>query len=87
ACEAARLLGVQPRLKALTTAEAKFAAARPRFCALSNRKLAGAGFDMPAWQDALQRWLAVRSPAPSGVEGLAPGGVDGAEARRSGTAI
>jgi len=87
ACEAARLLRVQPRLKAMTTAEVKFAAARPRFCALSNRKLAGAGFDMPAWQDALQRWLAVRSPAPSGVEALAPSGVEGAAARRSGTAI
>ena len=79
ACEAARLLGVQPRLKAITTDEARFVAARPRFCALSNRKLAGAGFDMPAWQDALQRWLAVRSLAPSGVEA--------AEARQSRTAI
>jgi dTDP-4-dehydrorhamnose reductase len=77
AWEAARLLRVQPRLKAMTTAEAKFAAVRPRFCALSNRKLAGAGFDMPAWQDALQRWLAARSPAPRGVEGLAPSGVEG----------
>jgi dTDP-4-dehydrorhamnose reductase len=86
ACEAARLLGVQPRLKAMTTAEAKFAAARPRFSVLSNRKLAGAGLTCP-WQDALQRWLAARSPAPSGVEGLAPSGVEGAEARRSGTAI
>src|SRR5258705_451500 len=83
ASEAARLLRVQPRLKAMTTAEAKFAAARPRFCALSNRKLAGAGFDMPAWQDALQRWFAARSPAASGVEGLAPSGVDAADARRS----
>ena len=35
-------------------------AARPRFCALSNRKLAAAGFEMPAWQDALRRWLAAR---------------------------
>jgi len=60
ACEAARLLGVQPRLKAMTTDEARFVAARPRFCALSNRKLAAAGFAMPTWQDALQRWLATR---------------------------
>ncbi|HYS24473.1 MAG TPA: NAD(P)-dependent oxidoreductase [Vicinamibacterales bacterium] len=60
ACEAARLLRVQPRLKPITTDEARFIAARPRFCALSNRKLAAAGFEMPAWQDALQRWLAAR---------------------------
>jgi hypothetical protein len=41
---------------------------------MSNRKLAAAGFDMPAWQDAVQRWLAASE-------------VEGAEARRSGTAI
>jgi hypothetical protein len=36
---------------------------------LSNRKLAAAGFAMPAWQDALRRWLAVRRPlVRSGVE-------------------
>jgi dTDP-4-dehydrorhamnose reductase len=34
---------------------------RPRFCALSNRKLAAAGCAMPEWNDALQRWLAVRN--------------------------
>jgi dTDP-4-dehydrorhamnose reductase len=32
-------------------------APRPRYCALDNRKLAAAGFPMPAWQDALRRWL------------------------------
>ena len=60
AVEVARLLGVPARLKPMTTADVRFIAARPRFCALSNRKLASAGFEMPAWQDALQRWLAVR---------------------------
>ena len=64
AAEAATLLGISPRLKAITTADARFVAARPRFCALSNRKLAAAGFDMPSWQDALQRWLASRGRAP-----------------------
>jgi dTDP-4-dehydrorhamnose reductase len=64
ACEAARLLQVQPRLTLMTTDEARFIAARPRFCALSNRKLAAAGFEMPAWQDALERWLAVRGRQP-----------------------
>lgn len=60
ATEAARLLGVPARLKAVTTADVRAAATRPRFCALSNRKLAAAGFEMPAWQDALERWLAAR---------------------------
>ncbi len=60
ATEVARLLGVPARLEPMTTADVRFVAARPRFCALSNRKLAAAGFEMPAWRDALQRWLAVR---------------------------
>jgi dTDP-4-dehydrorhamnose reductase len=62
ATEVARLLGVPARLKAITTEDARFLAQRPRFCALSNRKLAAAGFEMPTWQDALRRWLAVRRP-------------------------
>lgn len=71
AAEVARLLGVPPRLKCITTGDARFVAARPRFCALSNRKLAAAGFAMPAWQDALQRWLASRGRSPrSASEGL-----------------
>jgi dTDP-4-dehydrorhamnose reductase len=60
ACEVARMLGVAARLKPMTMAEARFVAARPRFCALSNRKLAAAGFEMPSWQNAIQRWLAAR---------------------------
>jgi dTDP-4-dehydrorhamnose reductase len=60
ALEAARILGVTPRLTPITMADMPLAAARPRFCALSNRKLAAAGFAMPAWQDALRRWLAAR---------------------------
>jgi dTDP-4-dehydrorhamnose reductase len=64
ALEAARVLGVTPRLKPITTTEVQLAAARPRFCALSNLKLAAAGFEMPAWQDALERWLATRGRLP-----------------------
>jgi len=60
ATEAARLLGVTPRLKPITMADMPMVARRPKFCALSNRKLATAGFAMPAWQDALQRWFASR---------------------------
>ena len=71
AAEVARLLGVPARLKPITTAEARFIAARPRFCALSNRKLAAAGFEMPSWQDALQRWLGVRGGASRATDSAA----------------
>ena len=73
AIEVAALLGVPARLKPITTEDVRLAASRPRFCALSNRKLAAAGFEMPAWQDAVRRWLAVRGPlVPCGAD--QPGG-------------
>lgn len=56
--EAARLLGVTPRLQPVTMDQVRLTARRPRFCALANRKLAAAGFPMPTWRDALRRWLA-----------------------------
>jgi dTDP-4-dehydrorhamnose reductase len=55
--EAARQLGVTPKLRTATMAEARLRAPRPRYCALDNGKLAAAGFPMPSWQDALGRWL------------------------------
>lgn len=60
ALEVAKLLGVAPRLKPITMDEMPLRAQRPRFCALSSRKLAAAGFTMPSWQDAIGRWLASR---------------------------
>jgi dTDP-4-dehydrorhamnose reductase len=33
---------------------------RPRYCALSTKKLSAAGFAMPTWPDALRRWLETR---------------------------
>jgi dTDP-4-dehydrorhamnose reductase len=36
-------------------------APRPRFAALSNRRLAAAGVAMPTWEDALDRYLASRA--------------------------
>jgi dTDP-4-dehydrorhamnose reductase len=57
AAEAASILGITPRLKPITMAEATLRATRPRFCALDNSKLAAAGFHMAPWQDALRRWL------------------------------
>jgi dTDP-4-dehydrorhamnose reductase len=41
--------------------DAGLVAARPRFAALSNQKLAGAGITLPPWQDALARYVA-RTP-------------------------
>ena len=58
--ELSRILGVTPRLQAVTLDQVTLKASRPRFCALSNRKLAEAGFVMPTWQDGLRRWLAGR---------------------------
>lgn len=58
--EAAALLGIQPRFVPITVDQMVLKAPRPRFCALSTRKLAAAGFPMPTWRDALQRWLTAR---------------------------
>lgn len=60
AIEIARLLGVEPKLKRLTTDQLTLRAARPRYCALATSKLAAQGFTMPSWEDALGRWLAYR---------------------------
>ena len=61
AVEAARLLGVTPRLVPVTMGQVQMQANRPRFCALSNRKLDASGFRMPPWSDALRRWLEGRA--------------------------
>jgi dTDP-4-dehydrorhamnose reductase len=45
------------RLVPVRMADVTLRAARPQYCALSNEKLRSAGFEMPAWQDALQRYL------------------------------
>jgi dTDP-4-dehydrorhamnose reductase len=60
--EAARQLGVQPRLALVRMADAKLRAERPRYSVLSNARLAAAGIVMPSWQDALGRCLATRRP-------------------------
>jgi len=57
AAEIARLLGVAAHLVAVPVAEVPMRANRPKYCALANGKLAAAGFAMPAWQDALARYL------------------------------
>lgn len=57
AAHAAELLGVPLRIKPLTLETAGLAAPRPRYCALSNAKLAALGIVMPTWQEALARFL------------------------------
>ena len=60
AADTARLLGVSARLEPVTLDQVRLKAPRPRYCALSNAKLAAAGFSMPHWRDALARWIAIR---------------------------
>ncbi|MXW35246.1 MAG: dTDP-4-dehydrorhamnose reductase [Chloroflexi bacterium] len=48
-------LGVEPTIRGVTLDELNLRAPRPRFCALSNRKLAAAGVEMPHWRDAVAR--------------------------------
>jgi dTDP-4-dehydrorhamnose reductase len=56
--EIARLLKVEARLVPVAVADVKLKAERPKYCALSNAKLAATGFPMPTWEDALARYLA-----------------------------
>jgi dTDP-4-dehydrorhamnose reductase len=58
--EIGAVLGVEPQLVPVRLADVPMRARRPRFCALSNAKLASAGITMPTWQDALRRHLAAR---------------------------
>lgn len=55
--EIARQLGVEPRLVPVRMADQTFRAERPMYCAMSNAKLAAAGITMPAWQDAIARYV------------------------------
>jgi dTDP-4-dehydrorhamnose reductase len=56
--EAARRLGVDGPFEVVSVADVKLPAARPKYCALSNAKLAAAiGYEIPSWQDALSRYL------------------------------
>ena len=55
---AARFLGRQPRLQPVMFDSVALRAPRPKYCALSNAKLASLGVRLPDWQDALRRSLA-----------------------------
>jgi dTDP-4-dehydrorhamnose reductase len=58
--EAARLLHREPNLISTRVASVSMPAKRPKYCALSNEKLQMVGIGMPAWQDALSRYVAGR---------------------------
>jgi dTDP-4-dehydrorhamnose reductase len=60
AAEAARVLGQEVTFKALTLDSLTLKARRPRYCALSNAKLAAAGVQMSHWRDALRAYVASR---------------------------
>ena len=55
--EVGRVLGTAPTLERVSVADVKLRAQRPKYCVLSNAKLAAAGVTMPAWEDALRRYL------------------------------
>jgi dTDP-4-dehydrorhamnose reductase len=62
--EIARLLGKSDAaLKPISVRDVTLRASRPQFAALSNAKLAAAGYTMPTWQDAIARYLSSRTPA------------------------
>jgi len=58
AVEIARLLHRPARLTPVRVDDVPMRASRPRYCVLSNARLAEAGVLMPTWQDALGRYVA-----------------------------
>ncbi len=52
-----QLGGSDGSLKPVSVNDVKLRAPRPQFAALSNAKLAEAGYQMPTWQDAIGRYL------------------------------
>lgn len=57
--EAARILGLELRVRELTLETAGGKAARPKYSALSPARLATLGIVMPDWRDALARYLSL----------------------------
>jgi dTDP-4-dehydrorhamnose reductase len=55
--ELARHLKLEPRLRPIRLADVTLRAVRPRYCALSNARLASVGIVMPRWRDAVARYL------------------------------
>ena len=60
ALEMAREMDVEAQIVRVHMSEVRLKAARPRFCALANAKLAAAGIEMPPWRDAVARYVGDR---------------------------
>jgi dTDP-4-dehydrorhamnose reductase len=60
ALEAARQARREPRLAPLTMEGLGLRADRPKYCAMSNARLASVGIPMPSWRDALARYVRER---------------------------
>jgi dTDP-4-dehydrorhamnose reductase len=60
-----RLGGSETALKPISVNDVKLRAERPRFAALDNAKLAIAGYKMPTWQDAIDRYVSLLRPQSS----------------------
>ena len=58
--ELVRLMGITAALVPVRMSDMALKAARPQYCALSNDKLRSYGVAMPAWQDALARYVGER---------------------------
>ncbi len=63
--EIARLINRPANLVPVKVADVPLRPPRPKYCALSNQKLAAAGVPMPTWQDALARYLKIRQTRPA----------------------
>jgi len=61
ALAAAEGLGVEPRVQAVRVADVTLRAERPKYCALSNARLAAIGVELPTWQAALNEYLSTFS--------------------------
>jgi len=57
ALAAAEILGVEPRVQPVRVADVTLRAERPKYCALSNAKLAAVGIELPTWRAALEDYL------------------------------
>jgi dTDP-4-dehydrorhamnose reductase len=61
--ELASRAGIDATLVPRSVDDVRLRAARPKYCAMSNEKLAAAGIRMPDWRNALGRYLELRLAA------------------------
>ncbi len=61
AMELARMMGSKAAISAISMEKAGLKAPRPRYCALSNNRLADAGIELPDWRSTLYRFVESRA--------------------------